>query len=136
PLAFAVVWVASRLAGLALPSPRKSAVDYWLDLVLAGDPGLLGAIGLGAAVLVIYLLLFHSLVARSLCMRLLGLRIITISAAPPSVFRSAVRVLGYLVSLASAGLGFLWVGFDRETRGLHDWLAGTYVIKSPPSGAR
>jgi uncharacterized RDD family membrane protein YckC len=27
-------------------------------------------------------------------------------------------------------LGFLWVGFDSEKRGLHDWIAGTYVIKA------
>jgi uncharacterized RDD family membrane protein YckC len=27
-------------------------------------------------------------------------------------------------------LGFFWVGFDSEKRGLHDWIAGTYVIKA------
>src|SRR6266568_3041499 len=69
PLAIAVVWAASRLTGLTLPSPRKSAVDYWLDLVLAGDPGLLTALGLGAAVLLIYLLLFQVLAGRTLGMR-------------------------------------------------------------------
>ncbi len=59
--------------------------------------------------------------------------------SPPSstpVWRAAVRAVGYLVALATGGLGFLWVGFDREKRGLHDWLAGTYVIKSPPGRAR
>jgi uncharacterized RDD family membrane protein YckC len=28
------------------------------------------------------------------------------------------------------GLGFLWIGFDSEKRGLHDWLSGTYVVKA------
>jgi uncharacterized RDD family membrane protein YckC len=27
-----------------------------------------------------------------------------------------------------AGLGWLWCLFDREHRGLHDHLSGTYVI--------
>jgi uncharacterized RDD family membrane protein YckC len=26
-------------------------------------------------------------------------------------------------------LGFLWIGFDSEKRGLHDWIAGTYVVR-------
>src|SRR5262249_15356070 len=84
PLALAVVWLAGRLTGLTLPSPRRSAVDYWLDLALAGDPGLVTALGLGAAVLVIYLLLFQTLSARTVGMRLLGLRIIDIYGEPPA----------------------------------------------------
>jgi uncharacterized RDD family membrane protein YckC len=132
PLALAVVWVASKLTGLTLPSPRKSAVDYWLDLMLAGDPGLLTALGLGAAVLVIYLLLFQTLAARTLGMRVVGLRIIDVYGDPPPVWRAGLRALGYLVAIGTGGLGFLWIGFDREKRGLHDWLAGTYVIKPPP----
>jgi uncharacterized RDD family membrane protein YckC len=26
-------------------------------------------------------------------------------------------------------LGYLWIAFDAEKRGLHDWIAGTYVIR-------
>ena len=33
-------------------------------------------------------------------------------------------------SVATLGLGFFWIGFDSEKRGLHDWLAGTYVVKA------
>jgi uncharacterized RDD family membrane protein YckC len=33
-----------------------------------------------------------------------------------------------VLSLALAGLGFLWCIFDRERRALHDHLSGTYVI--------
>jgi len=47
----------------------------------------------------------------------------------------ALRILGLKVALlvvgfALAGLGLLWIGFDREKRGLHDWIAGTYVIRT------
>ena len=39
------------------------------------------------------------------------------------------RTAGYLAGLATLSLGFLWIGFDAEKRGLHDWIAGTYVIR-------
>src|SRR5262245_43770073 len=57
PLALAVMAVASKLAGLDLPSVRHSGLDTWLDLILAGDAGFLGASGLGLAVVLVYLLL-------------------------------------------------------------------------------
>ena len=44
--------------------------------------------------------------------------------------RALVRTAGYVVSVASLGLGFLWIAFDSEKRGLHDWMAGTYVVKT------
>ena len=133
PAALAAVWLAVRLAGLSLPRTIGAKLDTWVDLILAGDPSVLGAAGLAGVVVAIYLLAFHVLHARTLGMRLLGLRIIDVYGEPPSALRSLARTAGYFVSAATGGLGFLWIGFDREKRGLHDWLAGTYVIKPPPS---
>jgi hypothetical protein len=44
---------------------------------------------------------------------------------------SAMRgaLCGYLAGVATLFLGFLWIGFDNEKRGLQDWIAGTYVIR-------
>ncbi|EEG5674664.1 RDD family protein [Salmonella enterica] len=45
------------------------------------------------------------------------------------------RYLGYFVSAAPLGLGFLWVAFDRRKQGWHDKLAGTVVVRelrTPP----
>jgi uncharacterized RDD family membrane protein YckC len=63
---------------------------------------------------------------------LLGVRVIDVYGEPPSALRALARTLGYFVAAATGGLGFLWIGFDREKRGLHDWISGTYVIKAPP----
>jgi uncharacterized RDD family membrane protein YckC len=133
PAAIAAVWLASRLAGLGLPPLRDARLDTWLDLFLAGDPAVLGAAGLAVAVAAIYVLCFQILHARTLGMRLLGLRIIDVYGERPSALRSLARTAGYLAAAATGGLGFLWIGFDREKRGLHDWLAGTYVVKPPPA---
>jgi Tol biopolymer transport system component len=58
-----------------------------------------------------------------------GTRIIDVYGERPSVARAAARTGGYLACVATLGLGFLWIGFDSERRGLHDWVAGTYVVK-------
>ena len=41
-----------------------------------------------------------------------------------------LRSGGYVAAAATLLLGFLWIGFDSEKRGLHDWIAGTYVIRA------
>jgi uncharacterized RDD family membrane protein YckC len=136
PLAVGAVWMASRLAALSLPPLRGAVLDAWLDLLLAGDPAVLGALGLASAIAAVYLVLFQALAGRTAGMRALRLSVIDVYGDPPSALRSIVRTAGYFVAAALGGLGFLWIGFDREKRGLHDWLSGTYVIKSPPAGHR
>ena len=44
---------------------------------------------------------------------------------------SAVRALSCFLSLVVAGLGFLWIAFDKDRQGWHDKIAGTYVVKVP-----
>ena len=130
PVALAAVFLASKAAGLGLPGVQRSGLDTWIDLALAGDAGVWGAAGLGRAIAVVYLIVFQATSAQTPGMRLLRLRIIDVYGGRPSVPRVLLRTLGYLVSAATLLLGFLWIGFDREKRGLHDWLAGTYVIRS------
>lgn len=132
PFAVGVIWVASLATGLSWSALRQSSIDIWLDLLLAGDPGLLGGAGLGAAVLLMYLLVFGALAGRTLGARLLGMRVIDLYGQVPTVWRAGLRALGTLLALALGGLGILWIGFDREKRGLADWLAGTYVIVPRP----
>jgi uncharacterized RDD family membrane protein YckC len=128
PVALLLSWVAGKLSGLVLPAARSAGIDYWLDLALAGEPALWGGIFLGATIIALYLGLFVALQGRTLGMRLLKLRVIDLYGATPGPLRAAVRALGYVACAFTLGLGFVWVGFDREKRGLHDWIAGTYVI--------
>ena len=46
---------------------------------------------------------------------------------PIGMARALLRFVGYLASAASAGIGFLLIVF--EGRGLHDYVAGTRVIR-------
>ena len=49
-----------------------------------------------------------------------------------STTQLVIRYLGYFVSMATFGIGFLMIGFDKRKQGLHDKLAGTVVIKQKP----
>jgi uncharacterized RDD family membrane protein YckC len=44
--------------------------------------------------------------------------------------RALVRCLAVGLSLLTLGVGFLGALFNRERRGLADWLAGTRVVRS------
>ena len=63
--------------------------------------------------------------------QLLGLIVIDAYGERPSLLKTLLRTVGYAVSVLPFSLGFLWIGFDREKRALHDWLAGTYVVLAP-----
>jgi resuscitation-promoting factor RpfA len=130
PIGLLLAWVATTIAGLHLPPSRIRGVDFWLDLILASDPALVTSFAMIVAAAVIYLLVFQILLGQTLGMRVLRIRVIDVWGDRPSIARCAARTGGYLVGAATAMLGFLWVGFDSEKRGLHDWIAGTYVIKA------
>ncbi len=42
-----------------------------------------------------------------------------------------VRALGCFLSLAVAGLGFIWIAFDGANQAWHDKIAGTVVVRVP-----
>jgi uncharacterized RDD family membrane protein YckC len=131
PLSMLVVLVAGRISGVALPQRVGVLdVDMWIDLVLATDPALVMGLTLFAGVGLVYLLVCHIALGRTLGMRLLRIRIIDAYGEPPSPARSVARCAGYLAGAATLFLGFLWMGFDSEKRGLQDWIAGTYVIRA------
>jgi uncharacterized RDD family membrane protein YckC len=41
-----------------------------------------------------------------------------------------VRALSCFVSVLFAGLGFIWIAFDRERQAWHDKIAGTVVVRT------
>jgi uncharacterized RDD family membrane protein YckC len=132
PAALLITLIVSKIAGVHLP-PRNMKVtdlDMWIDLVLATDPALVMGLVLMLAIGMTYLVVFHIVLGRTLGMRVLKIKIIDVYGDPPSPARCLARCAGYLAGVATLFLGFLWVGFDSEKRGLHDWIAGTYVIRA------
>jgi uncharacterized RDD family membrane protein YckC len=132
PVALIITVIAIRVTGVQMPPSnlRVIDVDLWIDLVLATDPALVMALVLFCAIGLTYLLVFQIVVGRTLGMRALHIKIIDVYGDRPSAPRCIARCAGYLAGVATLFLGFLWMGFDSEKRGLQDWIAGTYVIRA------
>jgi uncharacterized RDD family membrane protein YckC len=132
PCALLITVIASRITGVQLPPSnlRMADIDLWIDLVLAADPSLVMALVLFGAIGLTYLLVFQIVLGRTLGMRVLRIKIIDVYGDRPSAGRCVARCAGYLAGVATMFLGFLWIGFDSEKRGLQDWIAGTYVIRA------
>ncbi len=60
-----------------------------------------------------------------------GLKVVRIDNREIDWTTAIVRGLGCFLSLAVAGLGFIWVAFDDEKQSWHDKIAGTTVVRVP-----
>lgn len=60
-----------------------------------------------------------------------GLKVVRLDDRPLDWSIAVVRGLGAFLSLAVAGLGFIWVGFDDEKQSWHDKIAGTTIVRVP-----
>lgn len=86
----------------------------------------LAAMGLATA----YFVVFHGMEGRTIGKRLLGLRVVGVDGVPLSYRQAMLRWVGTVgLGLASFGLAFLWIFWQREKRGWHDFLARTWVIR-------
>jgi uncharacterized RDD family membrane protein YckC len=84
-----------------------------------------------AGVAFVNFVLLANLSGRTLGKWIAGLRIERQDGEPLSVGRALLRhLVGYPLTLLTLGLGFLLAAFNPQGRALHDWLAGTVVVRS------
>lgn len=60
-----------------------------------------------------------------------GLKVVRLDQREVDWSTAIVRALGCFLSLAVAGLGFIWVAIDDEKQSWHDKIAGTTVVRVP-----
>ena len=60
-----------------------------------------------------------------------GIKIIRTDSSPVKWQCVLCRLLGYIVSMVTLFVGFVWVAFDGRKQGIHDKIADTYVVKLP-----
>ena len=59
------------------------------------------------------------------------LKVVRVDGRPVDWETAIVRALGCFLSLAVAGLGFIWIAFDDAQQAWHDKIAGTVVVRVP-----
>jgi uncharacterized RDD family membrane protein YckC len=130
PVLVLLGWLAFRITGYRLPLGPELRVESLLELLLEGGTMLYSLAAVGLLILLLYGFVFMATTGATPGLRLLRLRVISVYGETPEWWRALLRCAGWLLGLVLLGLGFAWIGFDREKRGLHDWVAGTYVIRA------
>jgi uncharacterized RDD family membrane protein YckC len=108
-------------------------IDSILLLVVYGI--LFGVAGLSGLVVyvfiaILYPVLFIGLKGQTLGKMALGMQVVDTQGNVPGLGKAALReIVGKFLSGLAFYLGFLWIGWDREKRGWHDHIAGTFVIR-------
>jgi uncharacterized RDD family membrane protein YckC len=74
-----------------------------------------------------YTSVLHAVAGQTIGKLLVGVRVLDESGDPPTLAASFLRYLGYYLSAATFGFGFLMAGLRGDKRALHDLLAGTRV---------
>ncbi|QEP45161.1 RDD family protein [Ectothiorhodospiraceae bacterium BW-2] len=108
-------------------------IAHWLLLLLLG-PELTGS---GHPLLFLYTLLvaflflggFWTHGGQTLGMKAWRVKVVNLNGEPLSWSMAAMRFIAALVSWSLLGLGFLWIGVDREQRSWHDILSKTRLIR-------
>jgi uncharacterized RDD family membrane protein YckC len=78
---------------------------------------------------VAYFVLSHGTGGQTLGKRLVGARVIDEGGAPIGYLRALGRCVATLVAAIPFGFGLAVAGLRRDRRGLHDFLAGTRVVR-------
>lgn len=78
----------------------------------------------------VYFVVFHGMAGKTIGKWLFGLRVTGAGRVPITYRRALLRWIGTVgLGAASFGVAFLWILWQREKRGWHDFLARTWVIR-------
>jgi uncharacterized RDD family membrane protein YckC len=82
------------------------------------------------ALAVLNFVVLASVAGRTFGKWVTGLRIERLDGTPISFARACLRhFVGYVLTLLTFGLGFLFAAFNLQGRALHDYVAGTIVVR-------
>ena len=94
---------------------------WFIDLILLA----VAALGL---VVVAYFIGLWAWRGQTLGQMAAHIKVVRQDGKPMDLGTAVLRFIGYVVCVLTLGIGFLMIAFDEQKRGLHDRLAGTYVI--------
>lgn len=90
----------------------------------------LAILALGMAQHLVYHVAFVGGCGQTPGQMVLGVAVVRRDGGAAGYGRALMRCIGAGMSLLTLGVGFLGALFNRQRRGLADWLAGTRVVRS------
>lgn len=124
----------TTVAAAALPRAgfwirlAASAIDAVLIGIVTGVTNTGGALpALFAAYCVVMWAMKGTTIGGIIC----GLKVVRLDDRKVDWIVAIVRGLAGFLSLAVAGLGFIWVAFDDQKQSWHDKIAGTTIVRVP-----
>ena len=95
------------------------------EQMISGLFSLLGwAIGIG------YWVVYQGKIGQTIGKKAMGIKVVTFDGKTPSMMTFFLReVIGKLISAIILFIGYLMILWDSKKQGLHDKIAGTYVVK-------
>ena len=123
-------WI--RLAALAIDVILLGVVNLIVSAVL-GDS--LFTTLLNALISFGYAVIMIAWRGQTVGKMILGIQVVDSQGNIPGIGAVLLReVVGKFLSGIALGLGYLWVAWDKEKRGWHDHIAGTYVVRKSREG--
>ncbi len=124
----------ATVAAAALPR-----AGFWIRIAASGiDAVLVGIVTAvthtGAAMPAIfaaYCVVMWAMKGTTIGGIICGLKVVRLDDRKVDWIVAVVRCLAGFLSLAVAGLGFLWVAFDDQKQSWHDKIAGTTIVRVP-----
>lgn len=126
-------------SGTGLP-PGTVYASFWVRLGATVLDGLLLAVigwiipgeswQLESLVQAVYSISFLALKGATPGKMALGLKVVSVDGEPLSWGKAIIRYVASIVSGLILFIGYIMIAFDDQKRGLHDRIAGTYVIKA------
>lgn len=83
----------------------------------------------------LYVTLLHAGTGQTIGKMVVRAHVVLVDGQPVPVGASLLRFLGYFVSCATLGFGYLMAGLRHDKRALHDVIAGTRVERRLPARA-
>jgi uncharacterized RDD family membrane protein YckC len=85
---------------------------------------------MGLVISLFYFSLTQSLTGKTFGMMFTGTRLVdAYTQEHPSIGQNILRTIGYLIAVAPAMIGLLWITISSDRRGWQDYISGTLVIR-------
>lgn len=91
---------------------------------------IVAAVSMGLVISLFYFSLTQTLTGKTFGMMFTGTRLVdAYTQEHPSIGQNVLRTVGYLIAIAPAMIGLLWIAISSDRRGWQDYISGTLVIR-------